>query len=246
MNCIKISVKFMFMRIIFFNIWHGMIWKGLKKFILEESVKTDIFCFLEVDPKLQNKLINILPDFTFVNYKGIKVGYLGGTYEGRSIFVKRPILIEDSKSIHTYRPHKFDAGGLLTVDLILDGKKLSIGCVHGKARPGTKLDTPIRIKQSEKVIEIFSAKNGPIIIGGDFNLMPDTRSVQMFEKAGYKNLIKEFNIKNTRNKVSWRKFNNIQNFADYVFVSSEVKVKSFKVPYNEVSDHLPQILEFEI
>jgi endonuclease/exonuclease/phosphatase family metal-dependent hydrolase len=128
----------------------------------------------------------------------------------------------------------------------MNGINFWIGNVHGKARPGEKEDTPVRIKQSEKIINYFKDLAGPKIIGGDFNLNPDTKSVEMFEKAGYRNLIKDFGIKNTRNKLSWEQFNNVQNFADYCFTSPEVKVKSFKVPYMEISDHLPQILDFEV
>jgi endonuclease/exonuclease/phosphatase family metal-dependent hydrolase len=74
----------------------------------------------------------------------------------------------------------------------------------------------------------------------------------MFEEAGYKNLIKEFNIKNTRNNTCWEQFkedvkiSGKQHFADYCFTSHDVKVKSFEVPYNEVSDHLPLILDIDI
>ena len=69
-----------------------------------------------------------------------------------------------------------------------------------KVRPGHKLDTPVRLRQSKLILDFLKDKVGSKIIGGDFNLLPETRSVEMFEKAGYRNLIKEFGIKNTRNK----------------------------------------------
>ena len=239
------------MRIIFLNIWHGMLWKGLKDFIQEQSKDTDIFCFLEVDPRLQSKLVKILPKFDFYYSKGIKTGYLEGIYEGRSIFVNKDLKILKGKKVKLFNTYKFDAGGMIYLELTINNNKLTLGCVHGKARPGTKLDTPIRIKQSQKIIEFFRDKSGPKIIGGDFNLNPDTKSVAMFEKVGYKNLVKEHGIKNTRNKISWSNFSNDPNFvkqyfADYCFVSKEVKVKKFEVPYNEISDHLPLILDFEL
>ena len=228
-----------------------MVWKGLKDFIQEQSKDTDIFCFLEVDPKIQKKLISVLPKFDFYYSKGIKTGYLGGVYEGRTVFVNKNIKILKSKRVKLFNTHKFDAGGMIYSELEIDGKKLFLGCVHGKAKPGTKIDTRVRLKQSEIIINTFMNKKGPKIIGGDFNLNPDTLSIKMFEEAGYKNLIKEFKIKATRNKVSWENFKNEprfikQFFADYCFVSPEVNVNKFKVPYNEISDHLPLILEFEL
>lgn len=239
------------MKIIFFNIWHGMVWKGLKNFILEESKDTGIFCFLEVDPELQEKLVKILPKYNFYYSKGIKTGYLGEVYEGRSIFVNKNIKILKSKRIKLFNTHKFDAGGMIYSELEINDKTLFLGCIHGKARPGTKIDTRLRLKQSEIIIDTFADKKGPKIIGGDFNLNPDTKSIKMFEEAGYKNLIQEFKIKATRNKISWEQFANHpkfvkQFFADYCFTSNEVKVEKFEVPYNEISDHLPLILEFKI
>lgn len=239
------------MRIIFFNIWHGSIWKELKEFIKKQSDKTDIFCFLEVNPDLQNELQRILTDFSPIYKKGIKVNYLNGIIEGRAIFVKKELKIEEQGTLSLYRTTPIDAGGLVYVKLKIDKENLLVCAVHGKARPGTKIDTPIRIKQSEKILDFCTKYSCPKIIGGDFNLNPDTKSIKMFEESGYRNLIKESNIKSTRNNVSWSNFSKDpdfvkQYFADYVFVSPEVKVESFEVPYNEVSDHLPLILDFEL
>jgi endonuclease/exonuclease/phosphatase (EEP) superfamily protein YafD len=234
------------MRIIFFNVWHGQVWDGLKKFILDQSKKTDIFCFLEADPSLQSKLTSILPDFTPIYDKGIKTAYVNGIFEGRSIFVRNGIDIGETQAFSLFKVNKRDAGGFQYAKLRVNGKELLIGEVHGKARPGTKKDTPTRLNQSKKIIDFFADKKGPKIIGGDFNLDLNTKSVAMFEGAGYRNLIKDFGIKNTRNRLSWEIFNNVQYFADYCFVSPEVKVKNFEVPQLEISDHQPLILDFEI
>lgn len=239
------------MRIIFLNIWHGTIWQDLKQFIQEHSKNTDIFCFLEVDPDVEKKLEKILLDYQPIYSKGIKTEYLNGVVEGRTVFVKKGIKIKNSQKIDLYKNTPIDAGGMLFVELMFRDKTVFLGEVHGKAKPGTKVDTKERLKQSEIIIESFKNKNGLKIIGGDLNLNPDTQSIYMFEKAGYRNLIKEFDIKSTRNEISWTNLSKDpdfvkQYFADYCFVSKDVKVKSFEVPYNEVSDHLPLILDFEL
>lgn len=125
---------------------------------------------------------------------------------------------------------------------------LHIANVHGKTHPGHKLDTPTRIKQSKAIIDFLENKKGLKIVGGDFNLLPNTRSVKLFEQNGYSDLIKKFGIKDTRGKINHEIHKNktIQYFADYCFVSPDVKVKSFTVPDIEISDHLPLILEFEV
>lgn len=221
------------------------------KFILAQSQKTDIFCFLEVHPELEEKLESALPGFRPVYSKGIRVAYLDKIIEGRSIFVKNNIKLIKTGKISLYKTTPIDAGGFQYIEIAVNDKKIMIGSAHGKARPGNKLDTPIRLKQSEKIINLFAAKKGAKIIGGDFNLMPGTKSIKMFEEAGYKNLIKDFNIRRTRNKIAWSQFRGSPNFikqyfADYIFISPEIKTKKFEVPEIEVSDHLPLILDFEI
>lgn len=234
------------MRIIFLNTWHGQVWEKLKKFLELHSKDTDVFCFVEVDPDLEIKLEKVLFDFTPLYEKGIKMVYMGGVTAGQSIFIKKGTKVSSSGIMFPYRQLKTDAGGFQYIQLNIAGKDVVIGCLHGKTLPGDKLDTPIRLRQSEKIINFFADKNGPKIVGGDFNLDLSTKSVLMFEEVGYRNLIKDFNIKNTRNKLSWKQFNNIQHFADFCFVSPEVKVKNFEVPQLEISDHLPLILDFDL
>ena len=101
--------------------------------------------------------------------------------------------------------------------------------------------------QTEGIIEFMAKRKIPRIIGGDLNVLPNTQSVLKFEKAGYRNLIKDFAISTTRNEFSWRKYpNNRLYYSDYVFVSPDVRVKSFSVPDMEISDHLPMILEVDL
>lgn len=236
------------MRIIFFNIWHGKVWDKLQKFIVEQQEATDIFCFLEVNPKLLVKLDKHLSDFNNFYYKGVK--NVWNLNEGRVFFVNKRLSILETEVINPFNRHRNDTGGFSLIEVGIGSKKLNIVGVHGKTRPGTKLDTPIRLKQSEIIIEKLKDKH-PVIIGGDFNLDLNTQSVKMFEDNAYRNLIKDFNIKSTRNWIGWEYFQNQpgfvkQNFADYCFVSRDVEVKNFEVPSIEASDHEPLILDFSI
>lgn len=119
------------------------------------------------------------------------------------------------------------------------GAEYLISNFHGLWFPYDKLDNADRIVQSEKLLSFLNAHNGKKIVCGDFNLMPDTKSIQIIE-GGMRNLVKEYNISTTRSSL-WE---HPQLFADYTFVSSEVVVRDFKVPRITVSDHLPMILEF--
>ncbi len=69
----------------------------------------------------------------------------------------------------------------------------------------------------------------------------------MLEEEGYQNLIKDYQIKSTRNRLSWELWpEDKQHFADYVFASPEINVVEFSVPDIEVSDHLPMIVSFTV
>lgn len=124
---------------------------------------------------------------------------------------------------------------------------LNICNVHGIAFPGDKLDNEDRLMQSEEIINHFKNIDTETVIGGDFNLEKQTKSVSMFEESGYRNLVNDFNIKETRNRLAWQKHpDSIQFFADYVFTTKGVSIISFKTESDEISDHLPLVLEINV
>ena len=215
-----------------------------------QLAKTDVFCFSEVYPDLHKGLSRMFTGFNNFYKEGGPSDYMDGKIDGQSIFLRKKWKISAHERYEIFKISRKDIGILQFISFKKGNSIINIGNIHGMAFPGEKTDTSARIEQSEKIINYFNYKKGPKIIGGDFNLLPETKSVKMFEKAGYRNLIKEFDIKSTRNKVGWEQFKNDpgfvkQYFADYVFVSPEVKVKNFEVPDIEVSDHLPLILDFD-
>lgn len=238
------------MKIVFLNIWEGKLWKALSNFISESSTKADIFCFQEVPISLMGKTQRILPQFGSV-FEYTKEERLKDN--GQAVFVKKPLVIKNSESVFFYSKNDKDkeVGFLQKVMVLREDKSFLVGNLQGKAYPGNKLDTEVRLRQSAKILEAFSFGNLPKIIGGDFNLLPETKSIKMFEEAGYKNLIKDFKVSTTRSSLADytkkdKHYFGKQYFADYVFTSSEVKANNFEVPDIEISDHLPLILEFEI
>jgi len=205
---------------------------------------------MEYSQELFDKVASILTGYKGFIEKGRYLKFADAE-DCQVIFVRNAMETSQSTKINLYKNNKSDTGFASFIVIKNNGKTLNLLNVHGKSRPGHKFDTPARLKQSQKIIDFMKAKIGAKIIGGDFNLELNTKSVAMFGKAGYKNLIKEFDIKSTRNEVSWKEYSEEpgfikQHFADYCFVSPNVKVQKFEVPYNEISDHLPLILEFEI
>jgi endonuclease/exonuclease/phosphatase family metal-dependent hydrolase len=119
--------------------------------------------------------------------------------------------------------------------------------IHGAAQPGHKLDTPDRIAQSKNTLDFISDDLPQTILAGDFNLLPDTQSIKLMEEHGFKDLVRDFNIKTTRSSLTkYYGTPKQQNYADYIFTGAEIIVKNFQSLPDEVSDHLPLMLEFEL
>lgn len=173
--------------------------------------------------------------------------------EGQAVFIKKTLLPAKAGTFYIYgsaktkisTDFKNEPRNAQWVSFKAGGKKLMVLNVHGMWYPGEKLDTPDRLRQSLIIRKFLHKRAGLKIVCGDFNLMPGTKSLKMLE-GELRNLIKTFKIKSTRNRLSWQKHSYIQHFADYIFVSPKIKVKNFQVPYNEISDHLPMIAEFEL
>lgn len=113
-----------------------------------------------------------------------------------------------------------------------------IANVHGLWNGKGKSDTEGRLEQGRRIHDFIERHPEQIIIVGDFNLDPDTKSLAITE-AGMRNLIKEYGITSTRTSLYTKE----GKFADYALVSPGVNVLDFKVLPDEVSDHAALYLE---
>lgn len=116
----------------------------------------------------------------------------------------------------------------------------------------TKGDAPERTVQSARMLMALQELQSKysvdkIIFGGDFNLDIDAHALQMLEggrpglhEGTYRNLIKECRITDTRTNL-YREHGKPGKsmYADYVFVSPNVKVHQCVAPNIPVSDHRP-------
>lgn len=228
------------MKIIFLNTWNGKIKDSIIEFIQEQSKDTDVFCFQEVYPEMRQLCREVLPDYE--EFYAYKIVAKDDDFP-QATFVRKNI---GTLSFELVLNDQTNCGLGINV-LIKQGDTLINICnFHGIAFPGDKLDNPSRLEQSKELINFLKNKKGLKIIGGDFNMLPETASMRMFEKKGYRDLIKEFKIKATRNRLAWEMYpDNPQYYSDYVFLSQGVKIEKFAVLNNEISDHLPLILEIE-
>lgn len=225
------------MKIVYLNVWGDHMRDELVDFLVDQTQDTDIFCFQEATDTMQQRCRDTLSDYTEVkDYKYISEKDVFS----QSIFVKNTMDIISSGSL--LDKSKIDYGLALYVEVKCGDETMYVCNVHGTARPHNKLDSPGRIRQSEEMIEFFKDKDTPILIGGDFNMEPKTESITSFENAGYTDLIKQYAIDTTRNNLAWERFPTKMYYSDYIF-TKKLKVEHFSVPKNEISDHLPLIVQ---
>lgn len=228
------------MRIIFLNAWHGKRQDGLRDFIAGQVETTDIFCIQEFLGPPQSLFESLGSD-----WKGVHAqkGERGRTFS-EATYVKRPIEVLSSEALLKNIPN---VGLGLSALLKTQGGNIRVCNIHGVAySEDDKLDNSDRLEQSRAFLDHLRPLSGSKVIGGDFNVLPETESIRMFEQEGYIDLIKKYEIKTTRNRLAWEMYPGHEMlFSDYVFVSPDVKIKKFAVPQNEISDHLPLIVDIE-
>lgn len=259
------------MKLVCLNTWGATQGKLFFDYIEEQAKTTDIFCFQEIFSssnktpefssgaivQLYEKLTVLLSEYN-AHFSERSSGYdYSGKVDfplkhGLAIFVKKNLSVKEVKTFKIQEGlinENDPVEGYLLLQLAkleYQGNVFSLLNYHGISKPGTKLDTEERIQASKNIKDIWNnLETRANILCGDFNLNPDTESIKILEGIS-ENLISKFQIENTRNEISWKKYNNKQHFADYVFISQEVQADSLKVPYNLVSDHLPMELEFNI
>lgn len=228
------------MKIIFLNTWRGEAGDPYDEFIREHAETTDIFCFQELDDDVERRTKDILSSFGSAYAR--KFGN-DGEIRQATFFAPHLTL----RSTERILPDDSTLGLGLVTELSDGARILHVCNFHGSPLPKDKRDDPQRIFASTSLIAAMRDRAGAKIIGGDFNLSPDTESVQMFERAGYVDHVQRNGIATTRNELAWSRYpDNIQKYADYVFTKDGVTVNEFVVPACLVSDHLPLIVDFDL
>jgi len=170
-------------------------------------------------------------------------------WAGQAIFIKKDIKIleEGELFVHKTKEDVWDledanhARNLQYITFETSKGLRTIANFHGLWNGQGKDDTQERLLQSDNIANFLKGIKNPHILCGDFNLLPETKSLKKIEDLGLKNLIKEFNITSTRSS----HYKKPLKFADYTFVSPDITVNEFKMLPDEVSDHLAMYLDFE-
>lgn len=244
------------MKIICLNTWGGVLKDELRDFLIKQSTDTNIFCFQEVYDRVTNprKVVSNIDCNLLANLREWLPEYNNfyapqqDNDKGLAIFAKQAIDISEIGDEFVYR-HK---NAMINDDSETIGsnvqflkfkqnkKDYTVINFHGFWSHEGKVDTKNRILQSQKIVDFIKTKtSGEVILCGDFNLGPNTKSIAMIDDC-LCNLIKKYNISGTRSKY----YEKQDKFADYVFVSNGINISKFKILSDQVSDHLPIMLEF--
>jgi len=230
------------MKIIFLNTWGGKQKAEIQNFFKLHAPDTDVFCLQEAYDDLRTMIRDYIQDFKEIHEYQFGFEDETGTEDfAQATYIRQTLPILDSKIV--FNDGKLSGLGIATEIKLQIGETLHILNYHGISRPKDKLDNPDRLGQSQKILDYYQDKSGPKILGGDFNILPKTKSIKMFQERGYRELVEEYKIPTTRNHLYWDKRPQKHLSSDYIFLSDKIEVKSFLVPSVEISDHLPLILE---
>lgn len=222
--------------------------KTLIPYIASIASDFDVFCFQEVpknsinticfekwyEPCLYDMISKALSDFEWYYCEYVKDSF------GIATFVKKEL-----KQKYNGELYIFGSNDKPFIDkkrwnnstkcLSIKVNWIYIINLHGAWQPKSKKqDTPERILQSKILRKISKWKEHKTILIGDFNLMPDTKSIKILEKK-YTNLIKKYSIKSTRTSVY---DDPSLPFADYALVGEDLEVIDFQVKLEPIfSDH---------
>ena len=194
----------------------------------ELFTKEDILKSL-MNEEVQNNLVQKILDKLDSNDKTISENLITSTDEEKYKFTKNSLIEEITTKIQN-------------AILNINGKNIQVINVHALWNKD-KIGDDRTIMQSDFILSKIR-KDIPCIVVGDFNLLPNTKSIEMIDEKMI-NLIKEYNIKSTRPTFD----DNLDKgdlVCDYIFVNDKIKVNDFKVIDTNISDHMPLILDFDI
>jgi exonuclease III len=243
------------MKIMSLNVWGGRAGDITIEYIKEQK-DVDVFCLQEVFNGGEDDLLEISEDvegkqFDFYSqlvealpeHRGFFAPCLGHYY-GLAIFVRNGL---DVSPMNVSTAHICADKSILSTDSlghhcrivqILEVEGVTIANFHGLWNGKGKGDSPERVAQSQNIVKALEGRENVVLIG-DYNLAPDTESIKILEDSGLVNLITKHGITSTRPPI----YTKLMRYADYALISEGMDYKNFEVRQDEVSDHLPLVLE---
>ena len=139
-------------------------------------------------------------------------------------------------------PRSRCAHGVRLYDYEAD-RPISVTHMHGLRDLNGKMDTPERAAQVQKLLSLsrdVSVAGDVSIICGNFNVEPDSETLEILPGAGFSELVTGRGFASTRTS----HYKKPVKFADYMLINPDDTLRDFAVIYEPaVSDHCPLILD---
>ncbi len=120
------------------------------------------------------------------------------------------------------------------------GRTVAVVHLHGLRDRDGKHDTAARDRQAARLAELverFRSDGDLIVVAGDLNLLPDSRTFAVLAEVGLTDLVGRADTRTSR-------YDKPVRHASYLLVSDPSAVVSFATPAEpEVSDHRPLVLD---
>ena len=240
-------------KILSLNIWGGRRLESLLSYI-DAMRDVDIICLqevfgLHVTPLAQldaqdcasvyDKLIEALPD-----HQAFFCPIVDRSY-GLAAFIKSKysVLRHERHLIHRCQPGSdhglFHDRVLQLLDVAISDQNMQVMNIHGLVNGHGKTDSSSRLEQTRAILSIAGLDGKPTILLGDFNLTLNTACIALIERQ-FTNLVRQYSIQSTRSAF----YSKPDRYADYIFLSPQLRCVDFAVPDHDVSDHLPLLCSF--
>ncbi len=243
------------MKLMQLNAWGGRVDHSLKDLLMDE--RPDFFCGQEIIsyPKGDSLLfftaeeIEQAIDAKYSAFGATaSIPYMKGQAEfGNIIISKQPIIKSevvftnlDFVEDFSFEEYDYNIRNFVHAVVETNGKKLNLITHHGHHVRDHKKGNEDTDRQMKIIHDYIKELEGPVILTGDFNLEPTSKSLEELNSL-LVNLSTKNNLQTTRNELTTK-----TEVCDYIFISKDIKVKKFYVHQKLVSDHQALILEFSV
>ena len=201
-----------------------------------------VVCGLNEVDKLTDRSGNVDEIDFFEKYTGMNglfcktIDLPGGEY-GNGFLTSFPIIESEVIDIPDVEGKSYEHRAILRVKADVDGKAVTFIQTHSGLTDSEKVNCV------DKLCELIDAIDTPIVLMGDFNMVPDYPALKKIRER----------LVDTAPLLNNGEFDTFGSYVganrqhiDYIFVSKEIKPLSLNVIETKVSDHYPVIMECEI
>lgn len=241
------------MKIIQLNTWGGRLGKQIIELLLREEA--DIVCLQEAIemPGGYSFLFEDLEEIKIhTNYQHCffspQFGYKIMKREARSglaIMSNLPFLETYETFTRLQYINNFDLLDtdynircLQHVKVAYKGQNINILNHHGHHIQEHKKGDEETQRQCKMIVDYIQKLQEPVVLCGDFNLTPDSKSIEQINNILI-NQVKKHDVLTTRTPLTHK-----SEVCDYIFTSPKIKVTNFQVLDDVVSDHKALLVEF--